>query len=372
MRVDWLIVGAGFTGATLAERIAAELNERVLLVDRRAHVGGNAYDEYNEHGILVHRYGPHVFHTNSKRVWDYLSRFTMWRPYFHRVVAMVDGKPVPLPFNLNSIDMLFPGRHAERLSEKAIQAYGFGARVPILRLVESEDTDLRFLGEYIYEKVFEGYTIKQWGMDPKELDPSVTARVPFYVGRDDRYFQDTYQGIPTPGYTSLFQRMLSSPNIGVLLKVDYREIVEEVRFKRMIYTGPIDEFFDYMYGPLPYRSIRFVFETVRQEFYQHVATVNYPNNFDFTRITEQKHLTGQRSDYTTLVLEYPEPYRPRENEPYYPIPRRENQERYALYAKEAAKLKTVLFAGRLADYRYYNMDQAVARALSLFEKSVSR
>ncbi|GEA16565.1 UDP-galactopyranose mutase [Moorella sp. E308F] len=373
MKVDWLIVGAGFTGATLAERIASVMGQKVLLVERRDHIGGNAYDEYNEHGILVHRYGPHIFHTNSKKVWDYLSRFTRWRTYQHRVLGIVEGKKIPIPFNLNSLYAIFPPRHAERLEEKLVGYYGLGAKVPILRLRENEDKDIRFLAEYVYQNIFYGYTLKQWGLRPEELDPSVTERVPVYISRDDRYFQDIYQAIPGEGYTAMFRQMLRNPNIKILLNTDFREILDEVRFNRMIYTGPIDAFFDYMHGPLPYRSLRFEFVTLHQEWFQEAGTVNYPNEYDFTRITEQKHLSGQQLPVTTLVYEYPEAYRPGENDPYYPVLREENREVYARCLEEAKKLKgTVLFAGRLADYKYYNMDQAVERALKLFEGEVAR
>lgn len=370
MKIDWLIVGAGFTGCVLAERIATQLDKKVLIVERRDHIGGNAYDYYNEHGVLVHKYGPHIFHTNSKEVWDYLSQFTEWRPYYHRVLAVVDGKKVPIPFNLNSLYDLFPPKYAEKLEGLLIKNFGFGVKVPILKLRESAEGELRFLADYIYEEVFYGYTLKQWELKPEELDPSVTGRVPVYISRDDRYFQDRYQAMPKHGYTALFRRMLSRPNIKVLLNTDYREVVNEVRFDRMIYTGPIDEFFDYMHGPLPYRSLRFEFVTLEEEWHQEVGTVNYPNEYDFTRITEQKHLTDQRLPWTTVVVEYPQAYQPGMNEPYYPIPREENRERFALYAEETAKLKNVYLSGRLGDYRYYNMDQAVARALKVFREKI--
>lgn len=253
MKVDWLIVGAGFTGAVLAERIASQLDQKVLVVEKRNHIGGNAYDYYNEHGVLVHKYGPHIFHTNSKKVWDYLSQFTEWRPYYHRVLASVEGKLVPVPFNLNSLYALFPPKYAERLEEKLICTYGFGVKVPILKMKEAKDEELRFLADYIYKNIFYGYTIKQWELTPEELDPSVTGRVPVYISRDDRYFQDTYQAMPKQGYTAMFGRILSHKNIKVLLNTDYREIVREICFNRMIYTGPIDVYFDYMHGSLPYR-----------------------------------------------------------------------------------------------------------------------
>ncbi|MGI6285996.1 UDP-galactopyranose mutase [Neomoorella humiferrea] len=371
MKVDWLIVGAGFTGATLAERIASQLGQRVLIVDRRDHIGGNAFDYYNEDGILVHKYGPHIFHTNDIKVWNYLSQFTEWRPYYHKVLVVVDGNKIPLPFNLNSLYAIFPPRYAEKLEELLLTNYSFGAKIPILKLRENADGDLRFLANYIYEKIFYGYTFKQWGMKPEELDWSVTGRVPVYISRDDRYFQDHYQAIPRYGYTELFRRMLRHPEIKVLLNTDYREVMDEIKFNRMIYTGPIDEFLDYMYGPLPYRGVRFDFITLDEEWYQEVGTINYPNEYDFTRITEQKYLSGQLLPKTTLLYEYPTEYIAGKNEPCYPVPQKDNQQRYEMYMKHAEKFKgTVLFAGRLADYKYYNMDQAVARALTVFEQEV--
>ncbi|MBW4602077.1 MAG: UDP-galactopyranose mutase [Calothrix sp. FI2-JRJ7] len=371
MKVDWLIVGAGFSGCVLAERIASQLGQRVLLMDKRDHIGGNAYDYYNEHGILVHKYGPHIFHTKSKKVWDYLSQFTEWRPYFHHVLGVVEGKKVPIPFNLNSLYALFPPKYAEKLEEKLLENFGFGVKVPILKLRESANGELEFLANYIYDNVFVRYTIKQWELKPEELDRAVTGRVPVYISRDDRYFQDPYQAMPKYGYTEMFRKMLAHPNIKVLLNADYREVINDIKFNRMVYTGPIDTFFDYMYGELPYRSLRFSFETLDQEHYQEVGTVNYPNEYDITRITEQKYLSGQTSPKTTLVKEYPQAYVPGINDPYYPVPREENRARYELYLKEASKLNgSVIFAGRLAEYKYYDMDQAALRALSLFEKEV--
>lgn len=371
MKVDWLVVGAGFTGSVLAERIASQLNQRVLIVDRRDHIGGNSFDEYDNEGILVHRYGPHIFHTNSQRVWDYLSRFTEWRPYFHRVLAVVEGKHVPIPFNLNSMFQLFPRRLAERLEDKLVSMFGFGTKIPILKLRQTDDVEIRFLAEYIYQNVFYHYTIKQWGTKPEGLDTSVTARVPIYVSRDDRYFQDTYQAMPKHGYTALFRKILSHPNIRILLKTEYRDIANEVQFSRLIYTGPIDEFFDYKHGKLPYRSLRFQFEHHPMEQYQPVGQINYPNNYQYTRITEFKHLTGQNHRSTTIAFEFPETHRIGENDPYYPIPCDESREVLAKYRQEISQIdKTVIFAGRLADYQYYNMDQAVARALKVFEAEV--
>lgn len=374
MKVDWLIIGAGFTGAVLAERIASQLNKTVLLVDQRQHVGGNAYDGYDEQGILIHRYGPHIFHTNAKHVWDYLSQFTTWRAYHHRVLGVVDGKQVPIPFNLNSLEILFPPHYAEKLADLLINTYGFNVKIPILKILETHDNhrDLKFLVHYIYKNVFENYTTKQWGLTPDELQSSVTARVPVYISRDDRYFQDIYQAIPQQGYTMLFRHLLNHPNIRILLNTRYQDIAQEIDYKKLVYTGPIDEFFQYQYGELPYRSLKFQFKHYAQEFMQSVATVNYPNEYDYTRITEYKHMTGQRAYATTVVEEYPAPYvRGEDNIPYYPIPREEYRALYRQYQMESEKLKgKVWFAGRLGDYQYYNMDQAVARALMLFEKEI--
>lgn len=372
MKVDWLIVGAGFTGSVLAERIASQLKQKVLVVEQRDHIAGNAYDYYNEQGILVHQYGPHIFHTNAKYVWDYLAQFTEWRNYYHNVLAVVDGKPVPVPFNLNSLYALFPPRYADKLAQQLIEQFGFNVKVPILKIRETASgDDLKFLVDYIYEKIFHNYTLKQWELKPEQLAPSVTARVPIHISRDDRYFQDAYQGLPKYGYTPLFQNLLRHPNIKVLLNTAYHEIIEDIQYQRMIFTGPIDEFFEHQYGELPYRSLHFKFLSTEQEQVQPVATINYPNEYNYTRTTEFKHLTGQRAYKSTYIEEYPQPYRRGENIPYYPIPKDDYRALYKKYQVEAEKLQErVLFAGRLADYQYYNMDQAVARALNLFEKVI--
>jgi UDP-galactopyranose mutase len=367
---DWLIVGAGFTGAVLAERVATELNQSVLIIDRRDHIAGNAYDRL-EDGLLVHRYGPHIFHTNNLRVWAYLSRFTTWRPYFHHVLGMIDGKPVPIPFNLNSIIALFPPRMADRLCDVLLERYGFGEKVAVLKLRTEKDPSLQFLANYVYERVFEGYTLKQWGMRPEDLSPGVTARVPVFVSRDDRYFQDRYQAMPTDGYTGMFKRLLDHPKITVELSTEYKD-VPSTRFKRMVFTGPIDEFFDHAHGPLPYRSLRLERRVEERELGLPVGTVNFPNEFDFTRITDQRYLSGKIDTSPVLITEYPEPYVAGVNEPYYPIPTDATAALRALYLREADSLDgKVFFAGRLGDYAYYNMDQACARALSLFEKQIA-
>ncbi len=374
MKVDWLIVGAGFTGSVLAERIASQLGQQVLVVEQRNHIGGNAYDYYNEHSVLVHQYGPHIFHTNAKWIWDYLSQFTQWYSYYHHVLAVVDGNQIPLPFNLNSLYALFPSHYADKLAQQLLEQYGFNVKVPILKIrQEARGDDLTFLADYIYKKVFYNYTLKQWNFTPEELSPAVTARVPIYISRDDRYFQDQFQGLPKRGYTVLFQRLLTHPNIKILLNTSYQEIKTAIEYQKMIFTGAIDEFFEYQYGELPYRSLAFQSIYTHQNQIQPVGTINYPNEYHYTRTTEFKHLTGQYVYGSTYIEEYPQPYQPGKNIPYYPIPKTEYRELYKKYQQEADKLSDrVIFAGRLADYQYYNMDQAVARALSLFERIISK
>jgi UDP-galactopyranose mutase len=371
VKFDWLIVGAGFTGCIIAERIASQLGESVLIVESRDHIGGNAYDYFDENGILVHKYGPHLFHTNSKKVWEYLSRFTEWTPYYHRVLAVVEGKKVPVPFNLNSIQALFPISLSDRIEELLYKNYSFGDKIPVLKMIEHENQEISSLGNYIYRNVFLGYTVKQWDLKPEELDTSVTGRVPFSFSRDDRYFKDKYQALPKHGYTNMFKRILKHKGIKVLLNTDYKEVFKEIDYKRMVYTGPIDSFFDYKHGALPYRSLTFDFQYHEKDDFQETGQVNYPNEFDFTRITEYKKLTGQYAKGTTISIEYPKAYKAGVNDPYYPIPRKENNEKYALYQQETQQLKNqVIFAGRLAEYKYFNMDQVAARALHLFETEI--
>ncbi len=372
MKFDYLIVGAGYAGAILAERIASQLDKKVIIIEKRNHIAGNAFDYYDENGVLVHKYGPHIFHTSSKKVYDYLSDFTKWNTYVHHVKAVVEGKPVPIPFNLNSVYELFPKNFSEKLESKLIEKYGYGLKIPILKLKEVDDSDLKFLAEYIYKNVFYGYTLKQWALKPEELDFNVTSRVPVYISRDNRYFQDTYQQIPAYGYTAMFEKILNHKNIRILLNTDYREAIEYIKFDKMIYTGPLDYYFDYIYGQLPYRSLRFEFENFNQSQFQEVGQMNYPNNYDYTRITEFKYLTMQKSINTTVAFEYPQEYIPGINEPYYPIPRDINNELFSKYKAEAEKLDgSVFFVGRLADYKYYNMDQIAGVALQLFEKKIA-
>ncbi len=357
---DYLIVGAGFAGSVLAERLARVLGKKVLIIDKRPHIGGNAYDHYNDAGILVHKYGPHIFHTNSRDVFEYLSQFTEWRPYEHRVLASVDGQQVPMPINLDTVNRLYG------LNLTSFQLEEFFKSVAEERpeIKTSEDVIVSKVGRELYEKFFRNYTRKQWGMDPSELDASVTARVPTRTNRDDRYFGDTYQAMPLHGYTRMFEKMLDHPNIKIMINTDYREIASVVPFKEMIYTGPIDEYFEYQYGKLPYRSLEFKHETVDREVYQDAPVVNYPNEHLYTRITEFKYLTGQEHAKTSIVYEFPRS----EGDPYYPVPRPENAELYKKYRALAEATPGVHFVGRLATYRYYNMDQVVAQALTTFSK----
>ena len=357
---DYLIVGAGFAGSVLAERLASQAGKKVLIIDKRNHIAGNAYDHYNEDGILIHKYGPHIFHTNSKDVFEYLSEFTQWRPYEHKVLASVDGQLVPIPINLNTINELY----GLNLNSSQVEEFFASKAEKITQVKTSEDVVVSKVGRELYEKFFKNYTKKQWDLDPSELDASVTARVPTRVNKDNRYFTDTYQAMPLHGYTVMFQNMLSHPNIKVMLNADYKDIIDIIPHKHLIYTGPIDAYFDYCYGKLPYRSLEFKFETVDQEFYQPTGTVNYPNEQLYTRITDFKYLTGQKHSKTAIVYEYPRA----EGDPYYPVPRPENAEIYKKYQQLAATITNTYFVGRLATYKYYNMDQVVAQALTTFKK----
>jgi UDP-galactopyranose mutase len=361
---DYLIVGAGFAGSVMAERLAADAGKKVLIIDKRNHVGGNAYDHYDEAGVLIHKYGPHIFHTNSREVFEYLSRFTEWRQYQHRVQASVDGQLLPIPINLSTINQMYG------LKLTSFELNGFFEKLAEKRpaIKTSEDVIVSKVGRELYEKFFRNYTRKQWDLDPSELDAAVTARVPVRTNNDDRYFTDTYQAMPKLGYTRMFEKMLSHPNIKILLNADYREVQKEIPHDEVIYTGPVDEYFDYRYGKLPYRSLDFKFETINKEWYQPVAVVNYPNDYLYTRVTEFKYLTGQEHHKTSIVYEYPKA----SGDPYYPIPRSENNELYRKYHMLAAATQGVHFVGRLATYKYYNMDQVVAQALTLYSKITSQ
>src|SRR4029079_2149950 len=357
---DYLIVGAGFAGSVLAERLATQANKKVLIIDKRDHIAGNAFDYYNNDGILIHKYGPHIFHTNSKEVFEYLSQFTPWRPYEHKVLASVDGQLVPIPINLNTINQLYNLNLCSAVGE----SFCAERSEKVDRVKTSEDVVVSKVGRELYEKFFRGYTRKMWDLDPSELDASVTARVPTRTNRDDRYFTDTYQAMPLHGYTNMFQNMLSHRNIKIMLNTDYKEIIDIIPYKNLIFTGPVDEYFNYCYGKLPYRSLEFKFETIDREVFQSTGTVNYPNEQLYTRITDFKYLTGQVHPKTAIVYEFPKA----EGDPYYPVPRPENAELYKKYQQLASTMKNTYFVGRLATYKYYNMDQVVAQALTTFKK----
>ena len=357
-----LIIGAGITGITLAERFVSAGNE-VLLIEKRDHIGGNCYDYKDKSGILVHKYGPHIFHTNYQEVWDYLSQFTDWLYYQHKVLGVINGKFVPIPFNLNTLYELFPLKFAQKLEETLIQNFGYNQKVPILELKKIKDKDLKFLANFVYEKVFLHYTEKQWGLKPEEIDASVTARVPVVISRDDRYFQDKYQGMPKEGYTKMFEKMLKNENIEIQLSTDYKKLKNKIQYNFLFYTGPVDEFFNYKFGKLDYRYLKLDFQTFNQESYQPSAVVNYPNDYDFTRIIEFKKLTQQNHRKTTIGIEYPGS----EGFMAYPVLDEKNKELFQKYLKEAEKLKkqNIYFVGRLAEYKYYNMDEAVRSALGI-------
>ncbi|MGI4834090.1 MAG: UDP-galactopyranose mutase [Janthinobacterium lividum] len=357
---DYLIVGAGFAGSVLAERLATRSNKKVLIIDKRNHIGGNAYDHYNDAGIMVHKYGPHIFHTNSKDVFDYLGNFTEWRPYEHRVLASVDGQMVPMPINLDTINKLYGLNLTSFQVEEFFQSVA--EDVPVIKT--SEDVVVSKVGRELYNKFFKNYTNKQWGLDPSQLDKSVTSRVPTRTNRDDRYFTDTYQAMPLHGYTRMFENMLNHPNIKVMLNTDYHEVIKFIPFKEMIFTGPVDEYFDFKFGKLPYRSLEFKHDTLSEEKHLAAPVVNFPNEHAYTRITEFKALTGQQHPKTAIVYEYPQA----EGDPYYPIPMPENAELYNKYKQAADEATGVHFVGRLATYKYYNMDQVVAQALTLYKK----
>jgi len=358
---DYLIVGAGFAGSVCAERLASR-GHKILLCDTRPHVGGNAYDHYDDAGILVHKYGPHIFHTAAPRIARYLTRFTRWRPYEHRVLAHVDGQHLPFPINIDTVNRLY----GVKLDGEGLERFFAEHRVPMTHTRTSEDAVVSKIGRDLYEKFFRNYTRKQWGLDPSELDACVASRVPARTNHDDRYFTDDFQAMPLHGYTRMFERMLEHKNIRIVLNTDYRDLMDEVRYRELIYTGPVDSFFDYRYGKLPYRSLEFAFETHDQEIFQPGAVVNYPNEHAYTRCTEFKYLTGQKHQKTSVVYEFPRA----EGDPYYPVPRPENADLYRRYKALADVTPDTHFVGRLATYKYYNMDQVVAQALTLVDSLV--
>ena len=360
--MNFLVVGSGISGATKA-RYLAEAGHHVTVIDERSHIAGNCYDYLEESGIYVHKYGTHIFHTDDKKVWDFVSRFTDWYPYQHKVLALIDGQLIPVPFNLNSIEKIFPRSIADQLEQKLIERFGFNVKVPILKLRDTGDHDLQFLANFVYEKVFLHYTLKQWSLKPEDLDPSVTARVPVYISRDDRYFQNRYQGIPLLGYTSLISNMLKHEKILVQLSEKFRHTMLN-KYDHVFYTGPIDEYFNYCYGELPYRSLRFKFMKLDQPCFQSNAVVNYPSNYDFTRIGEYKYFLPTRSLSTVVSFEYPEAFVRERNERYYPVPSGDSAMLYEKYKMEARKISSkITFMGRLGAYKYYDMDKAVGAAL---------
>ena len=373
---DALIIGAGFAGAVCARELAERGNKQVLVLERRDHIGGNAYDCPDQTGILIHRYGPHIFHTNDQRVYEYLSRFTQWLDYQHRVVANVYGQLMPIPFNLRSLEVAF-GDRAAQLEEKLLSAYGPEHKVTILELRENTDPELRKVADYVYEHVFVHYTMKQWGQTPEQIDPNTTARVPVFLSRDDRYFQDRWQGMPKDGYTPMFQRMLDHPNITVITGSDARDRLDlsagqvkldgEAFSGPVVYTGAVDELFSFRFGRLPYRGLKFQFQTHNTEFFQTHGTVNYTVDRPYTRITEFKHMTGQvKKACTTTVKEFSYAYTGAEGEtPYYAIINPENNALYQQYKSLADSYDNLHLLGRLAEYKYYNMDAIVAQALAL-------
>jgi UDP-galactopyranose mutase len=361
-KYDYLVVGAGFAGSVLAERLASQHDAHVLVIDKRPHVAGNAYDHLDEAGVLIHQYGPHIFHTNSDEIVDYLSQFTNWRPYEHKVLANVRDQLVPIPINRTTLNKLFD---LDLKTDEEAAEYLASRAEPVDRIRTSEDVVVSAVGRELYELFFQGYTRKQWGLDPSELDKSVTSRVPTRTNTDDRYFSDKHNIMPADGYTVMFNNMLDHPNIDILLGTDFRDVMDDIDAGHVIYTGPIDEYFDWKYGKLPYRSLRFEHKVVDQEWVQQVAVVNYPHpDVPYTRITEYKHLTGQQHPKSSLTYEYPSA----EGDPYYPIPRPENQELFKKYEALADATANVTFVGRLATYRYYNMDQVVGQALSAFRR----
>ena len=375
---DSVIIGAGVAGSVAARELA-ESGRSVLVLEQRDHIGGNCYDEPDENGILIHKYGPHIFHTKEKKAYDYLSRFTDWYAFGHEVVANVYGKLIPVPFNLNTLHMVYEKEKADALEKKLVETFGMGSRVPILKLREQEDPEIHQIADYVYENIFLHYTMKQWGQTPEEIDPAVTGRVPVVISYDNRYFQEPWQGMPLHGYTPMFEKMLDHPKIRVETGVDARS---RIRFKEdqvlldgepfhgeVIYTGPVDELFDCCFGRLPYRSLRFDFEYLDQEDYQGHSVVNYTVSEDFTRITEFKYLTGQKAPGTTIVKEYPFAYTGAEGEiPYYSIANDANQALYEKYRALTEKIPNVWLLGRLAEYKYYNIDAMVMKALELTEK----
>lgn len=373
---DIVIVGAGISGAVLAERFARDSNKKVLLIERRQQIGGNCYDKIDGNGILIHRYGPHLFHTDDAQVWAYLSKFTDWQTYQHKVLAMIDGQAVPLPFNFNTLYKVFPQNLATRLEILLLNNFDYGKKIPILELKNSADSELQFLADFVYEKIFLHYTEKQWNLPPNRIDGAVTARVPVLISRDDRYFQDKFQAVPRRGYTAMIQKMLTHKNIKLMLNTAFSEVASlrdgkiflfDSEFTgKIIYTGLLDELFNYKFGALEYRSVEMKFEMLDVENFQEAATVNYPNNYEFTRITEFKKIHPAKTARTTILKEYPQNYVVGKNEPYYPVFTDAAKTAHAKYLNELKNFPQISAIGRLAEYKYFDMDDAVKRALEFY------
>lgn len=374
---DVIIIGAGISGAVLAERFAQ--NQKVLMIERRQHIGGNCYDEIDGNGILIHKYGPHLFHTDDAEIWAYLSKFTEWQIYQHKVLALIDGQPVPVPFNFNTLYKVFPQNLAARLEVALLKNFEYGKKIPILELKNSNDADLQFLADFVYEKIFLHYTEKQWNQKPNEIAGAVTARVPVSISRDNRYFSDKFQAVPKNGYTALIKNIISHKNIKLMLNTDFNEVLNlrdgkiylfDSEFTgKIFYTGQLDELFNLKFGALPYRSVDMKFETVDAENFQAAATVNYPNNYEFTRITEFKNIHPCKSARTTILKEFPQNYEVGKNTPYYPIFTDAAKSAHANYLNELKNFPQIIPVGRLAEYRYYDIDDAVKRALEVYAES---
>ncbi len=361
-----LIIGAGISGIVLA-RLLAEKNQKVLIIEKRNNIGGNCYDYIDKNGINIHKYGPHIFRTDNGKIWQFLSRFTAWHEYKHKVRAIIEGKEIPIPVNFTSIDTLFDTTKAKVFKEKLISKYGKNEKVPILELKKTDDKDLRELAAFIYEKVFYHYTLKQWDLKPEELAGDALARVPVYTSYYDGYFTEKYQAIPQNGYTKMFENILNHPNIKVQLNTDFKDL-KNTKYKYLFYSGPIDEYFNYRLGALPYRSLNFEFKTLPQKQFQSVAVVNYTSKEPFTRITEFKHFFNQKIGQTTVAYEYPAAFELNKNERYYPIPKQENEQLYKKYLQLAEKEKNIYFIGRLGEYKYYSMQSAIAAIFELVKK----
>lgn len=365
MKFKNIVIGSGISGITVAHKLAKK-GEPVLIIEKRSHIGGNSYDYFDSDGCYIQKYGPHIFHTTNKQVWDYVSQFTKWRNYQHKVLGFIDGNLIPIPFNFDSIDKVFPEKIASEMKDLLIKKQGYGSRISVFDLMNSSESELRILGDYIYKKVFLNYTIKQWDQKPDEIDKSVLNRVPVVIGTDPRYFNDAYQGIPESGFTEIFRKMLDCSRIKILLNTDYKEVIDSIEYERMFYTGPLDYFFDFKFGSIKYRAIDFEFEKVKSPF-QKSSVINYPNDFEFTRITEFGKFLGKENKKTIILKEYPSWDKGTKA---YPVKNDENQKIINRYLKETKTLKNVYFVGRLAECKYYNMDKAFENAIDIIENKL--